>query len=63
MFFSLRYKLTIAVAETDGTYTTGHKQLDIVINNVNQPPYFTNLPATVTIPEDTTGVTTLYTVM
>ena len=58
----LRYTLTIAVAESDGTYTTGAKTLDIVINNIDQVPYFTNLPETVTIPEDVTGPLLIYTV-
>ena len=50
-----RYTLWIAAYQDDGTFTTGAEKLDIVINNLNRPPQFTNLPAVITLREDFAG--------
>ncbi|GFO39996.1 protocadherin fat 1, partial [Plakobranchus ocellatus] len=47
--------VTITVSVTDGTHTIDDFNIFITINNMNDRPEITNLPASVTIPETTVG--------
>ena len=47
-------RVELSVYCTDGTFTSGPMVMEVVITNQRQKPIFTNIPATVSIPETTT---------
>ncbi|XP_033726687.1 protocadherin Fat 4-like [Pecten maximus] len=50
----------LVIKATDSGYLTGTTTLSVTITNVNKSPYFSNLPQTVTIAEDTNPGSTVY---
>lgn len=52
------FNITVQVTDTGGLSDTC--VVVVIIRNVNRKPYFTNLPVTISVPEDTASGTLLY---
>ena len=51
---------TLSVVVTDGVHTDGPEDLQITIQHTRKPPWFQNLPTTLTLNEDVQNGTEVY---